>query len=181
MHKFIALLRGINVSGQKKIIMSELKVMIENLGFENVLTYIQSGNIIFEHQSDHPEKFKNTLENAIEKKYGFSVYIDVLRVATINKIFQNLPFGNIDLAADGSKVIVCFLSDYPDADDLSRLKEFLNSTEKLISLDKILYLHCPEGSGKSKVSNAVIERKLNVTSTARNLKTVAKLCELSKD
>jgi len=181
MHKFIALLRGINVSGQKKIIMSELKTMIEKLGFENVLTYIQSGNVIFEHTSNHPEQFKNTLRIALEEKYGFSVYIDVLRVGEIRKIYIDLPFDNIDLNADGSKVIVCFLSDKPEAESLSLLKEFLTPREELISLDKVLYLHCPEGSGKSKVSNAVIERKLNVSSTARNLKTVAKLCELSKD
>ena len=99
----------------------------------------------------------------------------------LNSIYHNVPFKKIDLVTEGAKILICFLSDIPDKMNLSHLREFLHPTERLVSLDKTLYLHCPNGSGKSKISIAVIERKLKLKSTARNLKTVAKLCELSKD
>lgn len=180
MNRFISLLRGINVSGQKKILMADLKKLYVEAGCQNVITYIQSGNVIFDFPSDDKEKIITILEKAIESKYAFQVPIDLRTDDEIEKIYNALPFENISLEEDGSRILIGFMSRNPVPDEITSLRKFQHETEDLIIKDDILYLHCPNGFGKSKLSNTNIESKLNVVSTTRNLKTVAKLCALSR-
>lgn len=178
MSKFISMLRGINVSGHKKIKMTDLKILYETLSCENVVTYIQSGNVIFDHTSLDKKSIKEAIEKAIENKYGFSVYVDVREKDDFLETLLALPFQSVNLEEDGTKILVTFIANNPDQKKIDLLSGYALPTEKVIFGDRAFYLHCPNGYGKTKLSNAFIENKLKMRATTRNLRSVSKLCEL---
>jgi len=177
---FISILRGINVSGQKKIKMEDLKSLYILLGFQDVVTYIQSGNVIFCSKLTNKKNLKCKIEAAIEKKYKFTVPVDIRTSTEIKKIISKCPFGNINLIEEGTKVLVTFFHSKPAVDNIKALQQYVKMPEKLIFGDNELYLYCPDGYGKSKLSNTFIEKKLGVDATTRNWRTVCQLNELSK-
>jgi uncharacterized protein (DUF1697 family) len=174
MNTYISLLRGINVSGQKKIKMAELKSLYESLHFESVTTYIQSGNVVF-HSCIDGEALKTSIETAIEQHFKFDVPVLILNKIQLNNAAQNLPFTALDIEQEGSKIILFFLSDSPSSDQTDVLEAYLTNSEQLVIGESVIYLYCPNGLGKSKLTNKLIETKLKLTSTARNIKTVNKL------
>lgn len=186
---YISLLRGINVSGQKKVNMKELKALYESLGLKQVTTYIQSGNVVFYCNDKSPKELKVLLEAGISESFGFEVPVLVLSQAILNNTLKQLPFTNISVIEQGSQVIFSFLSSVIDTDKIALLDSYLTVGEELHSSinsndslsTNVIYLHCPNGYGKTKLSNTFLEKKLDVTATSRNLKTVIKLCELAKE
>ena len=178
MTTYISLLRGINVSGQKKVKMAELKVLYESLGLEDVATYIQSGNVIFKDDRDAPA-LKSCLEQNIEQHFSFHVPVEVIPHHEFMKVNNQLPFDDINLEQDGTKVLITFLSELPQATLIEKLMSYVKAPEQLVIKEKVIYLHCPNGYGKTKLSNNFIENKLKVTATTRNLKTIAKLSSLA--
>ena len=176
---YISILRGINVSGQKKIKMADLKLLYESLGFENVVTYIQSGNVLFDTKSKSKTDLKSTIEAAIEKQFKFHVPVTLRTKTDFEKIIKNLPFKSIDVEKDGTIVLVTFLSEKPSKIKLSDIQQYVKPPEKLVVNDKEVYLYCPNGYGKSKLSNNFIENKLSVEATTRNWKSIHKIAELS--
>jgi len=177
--KCISMLRGINVSGQKKIKMLDLKLLYESLGYGNVVTYIQSGNVIFDANEKNRFSIKKRIEEAIEQKYKFNVPVEIRTQREFKDIISNSPFGTVDLAEEGTKVLLTFLSKVPDKDKLADVLSYVVLPEKLVVKGQEVYLYCPEGYGKSKLSNTFIEKKLGVEATTRNWKSVCKLYELS--
>lgn len=180
MNTYISLLRGINVSGQKKIKMAELKKLYESLSFENVSTYIQSGNVVFESYLDIKE-LQSIIETAIEKYFKFDVPVLILTPNQLIMAYKNLPFTTIDIEQEGSKIILFFLSKNISPQHGSNIQTYLTNAEQLVIGDGVIYLYCPAGLGKSKLTNKLIETKLQLTSTARNVKTVNKLLLLAKN
>jgi uncharacterized protein (DUF1697 family) len=186
---YISLLRGINVSGQKKVNMKELQSLYETLGLKQVSTYIQSGNVIFSCTDKSSVELSALIEAAILKHFGFDVPVLVLSETALNKVLKQLPFDNISVTEQGSQVIFSFLSGVVNTKDMVLLDSYLTAGEELeSSVDsddstnaQVIYLHCPNGYGKTKLSNTFLEKKLDVTATSRNLKTVVKLCELAKE
>lgn len=174
---YISLLRGINVSGKKKIIMKELKTLYESLGFTNVLTYIQSGNVIFESNEDDTV-IVNKIETAINQKYGFAVPVQVRSVSEFSNIIKACPFHELDLVEEGTRVMVTFLELVPSDKNVAKLMTYVKEPERLVLVGRELYLHCPNGYGKTKLSNTFIENKLGMRATTRNWKSVLKLGEL---
>lgn len=179
--KYVSILRGINVSGKNKILMADLKTLYETLGFQNVITYIQSGNVIFDSKLKSKADIKAKIEKKIEEKYQFQVPVELRTSSDFEKIVNICPFGSVDLAKDGTKILVTFLSSQPTKANVSKILEYVVPPEKMVIRDKEVYLHCPNGYGKSKLSNAFIENKLGITATTRNWKSVCKLHELSVD
>ena len=177
--RYISLLRGINVSGQKKIKMADLKLLYQSLDFENVVTYIQSGNVIFDSKSKNKTDLKTIIEAAIEKKYKFYVPVFIRTKNDFDKILKNLPFKSIDVDNDGTIVLVSFLSNNPAKITHTDIQQYVKSPEKLVIKGKEVYLYCPNGYGKSKLSNNFLENKLAVKTTTRNWKSIHKLVELS--
>ena len=177
--KYISILRGINVSGQKKIKMVDLKSLYELLGFQDVVTYIQSGNVIFDAAVKNKADLKAKIEEAIEEKYKFHVSVEIRTNREIGDIIKNCPFGSVDLAEDGTKVLVTFLFSKPSEVRVSDIQKYVVAPEKLVVRGKEIYLYCPKGYGKSKLSNTFLEHKLGVEATTRNWKSVHKLYELS--
>ena len=160
--------------------MADLKTLYENSGFENVSTYIQSGNVIFTSNETSKSSIKSKLENAITQEYGFYVPVYICTHEEMKNIFENSPFLESQEEENGTKVLVTFLSSTPTQTDIDKVMSYVKEPEKLVVSNNIVYLYCPNGYGKSKLSNNFFESKLKVVATTRNWKTVKKLCETSK-
>ena len=178
MTKFVALLRGINVSGQKQIKMSALKSLFEETGFSEVETYIQSGNVIFSSKEKSSKKLEQKISLAIKKKFGFNVPIIVLTPEEIEYVINNNPF--IKKKKDSEKLYVTFLSSLPTDENIKKLNAIDYSPEEYIIDGRYIYLFVPNGYGKAKLNNNLFENKLKVFGTTRNLKTIKALFELTE-
>ncbi len=177
--KYISILRGINVSGQKKIKMVDLKALYEAQGLKSVVTYIQSGNVIFETKSANKSDLKKSLEKAIEDKYAFHVPVDIRTNPELKDILDNCPYEEAKSEENGTKVLVTFLQSTPSIQKQELLLDYAKSPERLAIQGGEVYLYCPNGYGKSKLTNTFIENKLSISATTRNWKSVKKLYELS--
>ena len=180
MNTYIALLRGINVSGQKIIKMAELKKMFENLGFQNVRTYIQSGNLVFETNETVIPKLEKSIRKAIENTFGFDVHIQILIPDEIHKALEMNPFLR-DNSLDIKQHYFVFLNEIPYEENWNILKNMELKGEQMALADKILFVYYANGAGKSKLTTNLIESKLKVAATARNLNTSKKILEIASD
>ncbi|MBK9097059.1 MAG: DUF1697 domain-containing protein [bacterium] len=178
MKKFIALLRGINVSGQKQIKMSELKSLFEKTGFQDVETYIQSGNVIFSTKETSTEKLSLKISSAIKKQFGFDVQVIVVTPEEIEQALKKNPF--IKKKKDTDKLYVIFLSEIPSKVSVNNLNRNDYLPEEFVIDGSCVYLFVPNGYGKAKLNNNFFENKLKVFGTTRNLKTLYALIELTK-
>lgn len=176
MKKFIALLRGINVSGQKKIKMSDLKLLFEEIGFQNVETYIQSGNVLFSSKDLSTNKLETNISSAIKGKFGFDVRVVILTPKEIEYIIKNNPF--IKKKKEIERLYVTFLSDSPSKENIQKLNSTDYSPEEYKIDGKQIYLFFPDGYGKAKLNNNLFEHKLKLNATTRNWKTIKTLSEL---
>jgi len=179
MEKFVALLRGINVSGQKKIKMSDLKILFGDLSFTNVETYIQSGNVLFSSNSKNNKKIRDKIENKILSQFGFHVKVIIKTPDEISDAFKHNPFLK-DKKKDIGKIYFTFLSENPFATNIKKMKEIDYSPEEYILDGNIIYVFFPNGYGRAKMNNNFFEKKLNIFATTRNYKTVKTLFEMSK-
>ena len=173
------MLRGINVSGQKKIIMAELRSHVEKAGFNNVLTYIQSGNIILAAARElSNEDVADKIRQVILANYGYEVGVFALQPQQLRTYANDNPFLK-DADHDQKKLYLTILSEKPSPENISRLRQFNTGDDKYIIADRVIYLNFVNGAGKSKLSNNLIEAKLRVGATSRNWNTTLKLLELS--
>jgi len=178
MKKFIALLRGINVSGQKQIKMSELKSLFEEIGFQTVETYIQSGNVIFASKENSKSKLGGKISSAIKSMYGFDVPVIVITPDEIEYVLKTNPF--IKKKKETDKLYVIFLAIAPSDEGIKKLKTIDYSPEEYFIDGRYIYLFVPNGYGKAKLNNNFFENKLKVFGTTRNLKTIKALLELTE-
>jgi uncharacterized protein (DUF1697 family) len=180
MQTYISLLRGINVSGQKKIRMADLRSLYESLGVENVQSYLQSGNVVFDSDEKDAHKLKQSIEVQIESDYGFSVPVLILTGDDFRRLIESKPFAK-ERNADPSRVLVTFLYEHPDHSKLGNLSIPENETCNIVIEEDVIFLHCPDGYGRSKLSNNYFEKKLDMVATTRNWKTVNSLYEMMKE
>ena len=173
------MLRGINVSGQKKIKMDELKSLYESLNFNNVQTYIQSGNVIFKSENTDSEKLEKLIGEKINQSFGYSVVVFVKTVNEIQQTINQNPFLNKS-KEDITKLCVTFLSSIPDESLIKNLENFKSDSEDFNLIGNEIYLYYPDGYGRTKLSNNFFENKLKVSATTRNWRTVNKLFEIAK-
>ena len=176
MKKFVALLRGINVSGQKNINMSDLKLLFEEIGFRNVETYIQSGNVIFSSKDLSTNKLETKISSGIKKRFGFDVQVFILTPEEIESTLKNNPF--IKKKKEIERLYVTFLSEFPLKENVQKLNSTDYSPEEYKIDGKQIYLFFPDGYGKAKLNNNLFEHKLKLNGTTRNWKTVKTLFEL---
>ena len=175
MKQQIAILRGINVSGQKKILMADLKNILEEEGFKTVQTYIQSGNVLF--YSDE-QNLADKINLAIKKHYDFDVPVQVLGVDELEKVILENPFLKEENVEEKT-LHVTFLATEPAEELVKSVEGLVLENEFFRIIGQVVYLYCPNGYGKIKMNNTFIERKLKVSATTRNWKTVNKLVELA--
>jgi len=171
MKKYVALLRGINVSGQKLIKMADLKTQLEDLEFINVQTYIQSGNIVFDSKENDVGNLEGLIHSKILDHYGFEVPVIVKAREEMEGIVRNNPFVN-EVQEDPKRLYITFLSEAPSVDRVNKIKTLDYSPEQWILKGTDIYLFAPNGYGKAKMNNNFFENKLKVNATTRNWKTV---------
>jgi uncharacterized protein (DUF1697 family) len=178
MTKYIVLLRGINVSGKNIIKMAELKILLENIGFENITTYIQSGNIVLDSVIEEKSKIEEIIQSSIKNSFKLDVPLKAINFDELKQITEQNPFINLS-DIDFSKLHYTILSNEPSSDLINKL--VLNSYEpdnfKIIK--NVIYLYCPNGYGNTKLSNTFFEKKLKVNATTRNFNTISKLIEIA--
>jgi uncharacterized protein (DUF1697 family) len=170
---YISLLRGINVSGQKKILMTDLKALYESLGFANVQTYIQSGNVAFESKETPTEELQQLIFDAIAAQYGFDVPNLLISPTEIKEALKNNPYQNIE------KMYFVFLSETPKQEHIDRLSSLNFENEFYEIKNKVIYFYCPNGYGNAKLNTNFFEKKLKVSATTRNLRTTKKLIQMA--
>jgi uncharacterized protein (DUF1697 family) len=177
---YIAILRGINVSGQKMIKMPALKKMFEDLGFGNVQTYIQSGNVLFHHAKADDTDLGKLIHEGIQQTFGFEVPVIVLSKADMEAVFHQNPFAK-DSEKDVSKLHVSFLSQIPEIELVNKIEATKYLPDEFVVKEKTIYLFCPAGYGQTKLHNNFFESKLKCTATTRNWKTVNELLKLAEE
>jgi len=180
MTKRIAILRGINVGGKRKILMVDLKKILSKLGFEDMQTYIQSGNVIFNSTRKHDDlEFANEIEQSISNKYGFDVPVIVKTENKLNEAISSNPFFK-KKDADIERLHLTFLKEIPEKEKLENIKSYDYSPDKFEINGNNVFVYCSGKYSDSKLTNKFFESKLKVSATTRNWKTVLKLSELSK-
>lgn len=177
MKKHIAILRGINVGGKRKLLMADLSKMLSQLGFENITTYIQSGNAIFETKETEISGLENKIKEAISEKFDLDVPVIIRTVEEINALAGENPYDqeNID------QLHVTFLKKEPSGDGLEKIQTYIiPKDDDFRILGKNVYIQCSGRYSDSKLTNKFFEDKLKVSATTRNWKTILKLLELSR-
>jgi uncharacterized protein (DUF1697 family) len=177
---YLALLRGINVSGKKIIKMEDLRKLMESTGYTNVKTYIQSGNVIFESKETLAKKIGAAIEALIQKQYGFDVTVFVIDKKSIEKAVDNNPFveGREEEPSGFKKLYVTFLSEVPSQENIEKLRQAPIGNDLIETEGNILYFNMESKASDSKLSNNLIESKLKLRATTRNWNTTLKLLSM---
>ncbi|MBK6967466.1 MAG: DUF1697 domain-containing protein [Bacteroidales bacterium] len=177
METFIALLRGINVSGKNLIKMAELVQALSDSGVSNVRTYIQSGNVVFESGTDIPFIVEKLIQDKIRERFGLEVPVQVLKRSELVYVSNHNPFIN-DRALPVDKLHLTFLNAIPDPALVSKAGAGSFLPDEFIVSGNAVFVYCPDGYGRTKLTNTFFEKKLKVSATTRNWATVKKLCEM---
>jgi len=178
MQTCVALLRGVNVGG-KTLKMEPLRSAFEELGFSAVRTYVQSGNVVFAATQASPTRLLRILEERILRDFGLSIRVIVKGLKELEEIAKRNPFVK-DKAIDQSKLHVTFLSEIPKKSAIQNLEGLATNAERFDVVDHQIYLYCPNGYGRTKLSNSAIEKKLSVVATTRNWRTVNALLAMMR-
>lgn len=177
MKRYVAFLNGVNVSGRNLITMETLKSYFEEiLGIHNVITYIQSGNVLFEIAETEEALLKNIIEKQLTDKLGYKVTAVVRTFDDVRNVIKNNPFVTIK-TEEKTKLYVTFLSETPNYDVRGSLGVYSNDAEYARVVNRDVYIFSGN-YGKTCFSNSFIEKKLGVEATTRNWATVNKILEL---
>jgi uncharacterized protein (DUF1697 family) len=169
--RYVGLLRGINVGGKNKLAMSELRTLVESLGCADVTTFIQSGNVVF---TTSASITSSSLESAIAKRFGIDITVVLRTLRELKRTVTANPFAGVD----PSKVHVGFMAQKPSAAAVKAVDAERFRPEEFAIRGRELYLHLPNGMGRSKLP-VYIDRQLRIPTTIRNWATVTKLVELA--
>ena len=178
MNTYIALLRGINVGGKNKLPMKTLIQLLETLGAKSVQSYIQSGNIVFQHECADTDDLSRHISSAIDESQGFRPAVLVITRNRLERAITSNPFPHA--VTEPKKLHIYFLVEVPPAPNLEKLEALRSETESFELVKDHFYLHAPNGIGRSKLA-AKAENLLDVVATARNWRTVSKLQSMSSD
>jgi uncharacterized protein (DUF1697 family) len=170
----IALLRGINVGGHQAVAMSDLRDLLAGLGFEGARSLLQSGNLVFKSDARTSAGLERMLEAEAEKRLGICADFLIRSAKEWQAVVAHNPFPK-EAQRDPSHMVVMFLKSAPDAKDVKAAQAAIAGREKLRADGRQVYIVYPDGIGKSKVTNVMLEKKLGIRGTARNWNTVLKL------
>lgn len=174
--RYAALLRGVNLGGHNRVPMAGLRSAVEALGYNDVATYLQSGNVVFGTASKPEATLARTLERTIERTFRLDVTVLVRSAAQLARIQQDNPY--LARRRDPTTLHVTFLADRPSAAARRALPDG-EGPDELTVQGREAYLWCPKGYGRTKLTNAWFERRLDVRATTRNWRTVVTLGELT--
>ena len=175
----IALLRAINVGGHKKVAIADLRGLVAELGFDDVQSLLQTGNLVFRGGARRGAGIERMLEAQAEERLELSTTFFVRSAKDWEAIIAHNPF--VDAARnDPGHLVVMFLKDAPSASATKALQAAIKGPEIVRSWKKHVYVAYPEGIGRSRLTNSIIEGKLGTRATGRNWNTVLKLAELAR-
>ena len=178
MSTFISILRGINVGGHRMIKMEAFKNACGELGFQNIRTYIQSGNLVFESAMADTNAISESIHGKIRDAFGYEVPVITMTLEELEQAILGNPFSN-DPSKDSAFFHVAFLSEVPPLQSIEKLHEAECKNDAFALVNKAVYLYCPDGYSNSKLTNAFLETKLKVTATTRNWKTTNELLKMA--
>ncbi len=177
MTSYVALLRGINVGGNNRIAMADLRRWIEALGYESVATYIQSGNVVLSGPSRTTSEVAAAVQAAIQGGCGLDVAVMVRTREELAQVVAGNPYPEAD--DEPTQVHVAFLTDEPDLAGLEAVDAASYAPDEWAAGPGVLYLRFPDGTASSKLAVELARKRTGVVSTVRNWRTVTKLLELA--
>jgi uncharacterized protein (DUF1697 family) len=175
--RHILLLRGINIGARNRIAMPELRRVLTEAGFEDVRTYLQSGNVVLS-STAKPDVVARRCEQLIERTFGLDVDVIVRTKAELVRVVERNPLGEI--ATDPKRYQVSFLATKPKADVVKRLEAAARAPEQFVAVGREIYAWHPDTIARSKLWALLGGRQLGVTATSRNWSTVTKLLAVAK-
>jgi uncharacterized protein (DUF1697 family) len=175
MKTYIALFRGINVGGRNILRMADLVALLKKLGASRVETYIQSGNVVLQHEEEDPSQLARRIEEAIQASHGFEPQVLLRDALEVENAMASNPFPEAE--SEPKSLHLFFLESPPQNPDLDALDAIKESDERFDLIDAVFYLHTPSGIGRSKLA-ARAEKALGVAATGRNWRTVGKIVEM---
>ncbi len=176
MQTWIALFRGINVGGHNILPMAELKRELESLKLNNIRTYIQSGNVVFDSTTKAVPSLSEKITRRIKDRKGFRPQLLILSVSQLRRAIDSNPFPQA--VSDPKTLHFIFLAERASNPDLKALDDMKSSTESYKLTDRVFYLHAPDGIGRSKLA-ANVEKCLGIVTTGRNYRTIDKLLAMA--
>jgi len=179
MTTYISLIRAVNVGG-KTVRMADLKAAYEEMGFTNVRTYLQSGNILFDSPQPDPGSLAGAIEGQMVHKINVSASVLLRTAPDLKRTIDANPFlhGRLE---DISRLHVTFLKTAPTQARLSALKKPEGEADEFMVSGQEIFLFCPNGYGRTKLNNTFFERKLDVIATTRNWNTVTALYAMAME
>lgn len=178
MNTYVMLLRGINVGGRNSLPMKELVGFLEELGCQNVRTYIQSGNVVLQSTRRGASSLADKLSLEIKKRRGFEPHVLPLPIEDFERAMRANPFPEAE--SEPRSLHLGFLDSVPPNPDLKKLEDLRVESERFQLIHKVFYLHAPDGIGRSKLA-ANAEKSLGVAMTSRNWRTVGKIWEMARE
>jgi len=174
---YVAMLRSVNVGGRNRLPMADLRDLMGALGFTDVTTYLQSGNVVFS-GARSARAAGTKIEQGLQSELGLTVPALVRSRAQLTDVLGATPYGRF--TKDPKLVHVTFLGDEPDAAAVASLQEQAGEfgADRCQVVGTEVHLYCPGGCGETKLNNGYLERRLGTTATTRNWKTVMALAEL---
>jgi len=174
---YVALLRGINVGGKNPVPMRELVALFDALGCRDVRTYIQSGNAVFTAKPALAAGLPARFARAFGKRFGFDSPLVLRSAGELAKVAANNPF--LAAGEDVARLHVAFLADAPSKAQLAALDPQRSPPDRFVAAGRELYLCCPNGMARTKLTNAYFDGKLGTVSTVRNWRTVLELTKMA--
>lgn len=171
--RYIALLRGINVGGHAKVGMGDVREVLRSLGHVNIMTYLQSGNALFDSEARDPAQLARGIESGLAAAAGLAITVMIRTPTEIAGVIEQNPFATTTI--DPSRVHVAFLSEPPNWEGLSGIDPAQFEPDRFEPGRQEIYLLYPNGSHQSKLTNGFFEKRLAVRATMRNWNTVTKL------
>ncbi len=178
MPRYVALLRSVNIGGYGRIPMNELRSSFEKLGYADVTTYIQTGNVLFSTTSKSEPKIVDTIEERLDEDFGESPAVILRSVPELLRVGKASPFARS--GANPARHHVTFLATPPGKAALAAFDPPASGQDELVVDGREVYVHTPNGYAETKYTGTFLERRLGVVSTTRNWNTVTKLCALAE-
>lgn len=177
MQTCVALLRGVNVSGKKTVPMNELKRLFVDSGFVNVVTYLNSGNVVFQSDKDTNPRIRGLIEANLERRFGFEIKVIVLGLGELERYISRCPYDEKKLS-QGEVIYFTLLSSAPSRKAVNEMKTCPDETDDFVVAVKVVYLVAGHGYSKTRYNNAFFEKAFRVDATTRNINTLRRISEI---
>ncbi len=177
MPRYVALLRSVNVAGHGRIAMQDLRESFSSLGYDDVVTYIQTGNVLFTTSSKSEKAIVEAIEAQLAKDFGDAPAVLLRTVSEVRRVGSASPYAKA--GADPARHHVTFLATAPSKAVLQQLDLPPSGRDELVVEGREVYVHTPNGYAETKYTGTFLERRLGVVSTTRNWNTVTKLSALA--